>query len=250
MSNILVLWVRISMQNFTMGRNISNYFAQQNQLQTGNQMARELPNSSGNLRSNTSVESEESSTASGASADALGPEAALIQLAQNAGSGLNSILTNAQNNSISTTYQNTLTTGHGIGLTESAMNTATAGYARSTMQDTAGKIGAMFGGPLGALAGRGIASLSSSKVQEATAYSPTGSFNPQSGSTPQSQSSRSPYDEEPSPVVNVDSAHSFGFSDSQTISNGNVVDHNVAPTPEESTSTSQISSSTGLNILV
>nr|ULF99659.1 MAG: putative capsid protein [Picornavirales sp.] len=233
--------------NFTMGRNISNYFAQANGLSSGNQALRNLPMSEGNLQNRDLAESGESA-GEGAGADALGPEAALIQMAQNAGAGLNDLFTTIDNNRISNAYQTSLNTGHGIGLTEQAMNTATAGYANSSLKSAGGKFGATIGGPAGALIGRGLASFFETKAIDAVAYSPTGSFNPQNGSTNQSQSARVVHEEPNSPVVMVDSASRVDVADESNTPVSTTTE-GYSPTPEESTSQTTTSSSTGFNIL-
>lgn len=226
------------MGSFNLGKGITNYFANVNGLHTGSEFSRDLPSTSGTLNnrnvSTPNLGTENTSSASSlegsSSAAEANPEMALIKLAQDAGSGLNGILTTVTNNSISTQFQNTLSTGHGIGLTESAMNQATSSYANSSLEDTGGKIGAMFGGPLGALAGRGIASLFASKVVTAIANSPTGRFDPQAGTTPQSQSSRQPTvtPEEPAVPVDVDKDVTYpGFVD-ESPSNTNFTNQTTA----------------------
>lgn len=180
-------------------------FQQMNRLSNGSEFSRNLPSSYGVLQYSNStlgnfnekpstrpMEATEDSFANevtGSEETAAIPEMALAQMAQNVGSGLNSIINTITNNNISTQYQNSLSTGHGIGLVQMAQNQATSAYAKSSLEDIGGKLGAMFGGPLGALAGRGIASLFEHPVTGAIANSPTGTFNPQSGTTPQSQSS-------------------------------------------------------------
>lgn len=233
--------------NFTMGRNISNYFAQANGLSSGNQAVRNLPTSEGNLQNRDLAEGG-SDVEGGAESEALGPEAALAQMAQNVGSGINDLLTTIDNNRVSYAYQNTLNTGHGIGLTEQAMNTATTGYANSSLKSAGGKLGATVGGPAGMLVGRGLASFFESKPIDAVAYSPTGSFNPQNSSTPQSQSSRYVSEEPNAPIVMVDSANRVDVADENNVTTSTTTE-NYSPTPEESTSQTSTSSSTGLNIL-
>ncbi|AZL87717.1 putative capsid protein [Polycipiviridae sp.] len=176
-------------------------FQQLNNLGTGNNFSRNLQTAAGNLRTslsnftpaeNSIEEGIEAVEGAEATATAAAPELALIQIGQQIGNGLNSILNTISNNSISNQYQTSISTGHGIGLVDIAQNQATSGYAKSSLQDVGGKIGALLGGPLGALAGRGIAGLFSSPVTNAIANSPTGMINPQSGTTPQSQSSKQP----------------------------------------------------------
>lgn len=176
-------------------------FQQLNNLSTGSNFSRNLQTAAGNLRTPLSnFEPVESSIEGGveavegieASATAFAPELALVQIGQQIGSGLNSILNTVSNNSISNQYQTSISTGHGIGLVDIAQNQATSGYSKNSLQDVGGKIGALLGGPLGALAGRGIAGLFSTPVTNAIANSPTGRFDPQSGTTPQSQSSKQP----------------------------------------------------------
>lgn len=147
-------------------------------------------------------EVEEDSPLEGSAVDAI-PEMAIAQMAQKFGSGLNSIISGVKNYNINADYINTLSTGHGIGLQESAVNKATAQYAQSSLENLGGKFGAMFGGPIGMLAGRGIAKLFETPITNAVAYSPMGRFDPQQGTTPQSQSSRQPGADstnEPEPV--------------------------------------------------
>lgn len=176
-------------------------FQQLNNLSTGNNFSRNLQTAAGNLRTPLSnFTSTENSLEGGveavegieASATAAAPELALVQIGQQIGNGLNSILNTISNNSISNQYQTSISTGHGIGLVDIAQNQATSAYSKNSLQDVGGKIGALLGGPLGALAGRGIAGLFSSPVTNAVANSPTGRFNPQAGTTPQSQSSKQP----------------------------------------------------------
>lgn len=142
---------------------------------------------------------EESVGPSAASAAAeLDPEVLLAQVGQQIGSGMNTLWTSLNQNSINANYLNTLSNGHGVGLQEQATNQASADYANNSLQDLGGKIGAMFGGPLGVLLGRGLFSLFEAPVTGAVAYSAQGKFNPQTGGTDHSQSS---VPENPSPVV-------------------------------------------------
>lgn len=128
----------------------------------------------------------------GSVGEAVAPELALAQMAKDFGSGINNIWTNITNSAINSNYIHTMSTGHGIGLTQEATNVASSSYANSSNSSLGGSIGAALGGPVGMLIGRGIAGLFNTPVQHAVAYSATGEFNPQSGSTPQSQSSRQP----------------------------------------------------------
>lgn len=233
-------------------------FNQMNSLSTGSGFSRNLPSSSGvlsfsnsnignfdNLR-NVPVEANESSfnnEVTGSEESAAIPELALIQMAQNAGSGLNSILNTVMNNNISTQYQTSLSTGHGIGLVQMAQNQATSAYARSSLEDMGGKLGAMFGGPLGALAGRGIASLFETPVTGAIANSPTGTFNPQSGGTPQSQSSAQAIPESSNTVQatksqDLDNSSTHGIISSISIPNNST----LATTTDNSSVNENVSS--------
>lgn len=134
-------------------------------------------------------EAAEEVGSAGSAADAVAPELAIAQMAKDLGGGINSIWTNITNSGINSNYINTMTSGHGIGLSQEATNVAASSYANSSNSSLGGSIGAALGGPIGMLIGRGIAGLFNSPVQHAVAYSATGSFDPQSGSTPQSQSS-------------------------------------------------------------
>lgn len=154
------------------------------------------------------------------------PLVALAQVGQQLGSGLNDIFTTATNYNINQGYMHTMTTGHGIGLVQEATNVAASKYGNSSVESLGGKIGSIFGGPLGALAGRGIASLFETPTQHAVAYSPTGEFNPQSGTTPQSQSS---WMASPSidPGQSMDSMDAFqGPMDTDQITNAGSFDSN------------------------
>jgi len=170
-------------------------------------------------------EEADESSLEGAASDAV-PEMAIAQMASKLGSGLNNIISGVTNYNINSDYINTISTGHGIGLTESAVNQATGAYAKSSLESLGGSLGALFGGPVGMLAGRGLASLFETPITGAVAYSSQGRFNPQSGTTPQSQSSRQPGEtgkpEEPAPVQ-------FNASTS--------TDNDSASSPEPSTST-------------
>lgn len=137
------------------------------------------------------TEASESSSAEGAVGEAV-PELALAQMAKDVGGGINNIWTNITNSAINSNYISTMTSGHGIGLVQDATNVAASSYANSSNSSLGGSIGAALGGPLGMLLGRGIAGLFNSPVQHAVAQSSTGEFNPQSGTSPQSQSSWTP----------------------------------------------------------
>lgn len=131
---------------------------------------------------------EEAGTGSSLLMDA-DPVTAVAQIAQNIGGGLNSIITGIQNYNTNADFVNLMANGHGIGLAQVAQNQAAHSYAKSSLEDIGGKLGALFGGPLGVLAGRGLASLFETPMEGAVAYTQEGKFNPQTGTTPQSQSS-------------------------------------------------------------
>lgn len=211
-------------------------FQQLNSLQTGSQFSRNLQTAAGNLRAPLSnfeapVEAGEDAIEGAESAGmAAAPELAIIQIAQQAGRGLNSIMGTIMNNNISTNYQTSISTGHGIGLVESAQNQATSGYAQSSLEDIGGKLGAMFGGPLGALAGRGIAGLFAPPITGAIANSPTGRFDPQSGTTPQSQSSRNDTQQQANTLTSkLLSPPQQGYSDQQAMKLGMIQSNATNP---------------------
>lgn len=162
-----------------------NHLVQASNLNQGSSFLRDTATNLG--ATGLSSISEEGGSEASAAEEIACPELAIIQAAQKAGNLINDVMTGISNYHTNFDYIQTLTTGHGIGLTESATNKASTEYANSSITSMGGKIGAMFGGPLGALVGRGIAGLFEDKPVDAIAYSPTGSFNPQSGNTPQNQ---------------------------------------------------------------
>lgn len=161
-----------------------NHLVQAMNLSQGSSFLRDTSTS---LGSTGLSGAEDVETGSEAVEDVACPELAIIQAAQKAGGMLNNILTGISNYRTNFDYITTLTTGHGIGLTESATNKASTAYANSSVTNIGGTIGASVGGPLGALIGRGIAGLFEDKPVDAVAYSATGKFDPQSGNTPQNQ---------------------------------------------------------------
>lgn len=122
---------------------------------------------------------------------AEGPVGWASEAGQISGQFLNFGLNALGESSANSTFQNTLASAHGIGVTEIAQSQLISDKSSLGLQNAMGAAGAFLGGPIGVLLGRGIASFIPTTPNLNVANSAYGNFNPQDTnlSTSQSQSS-------------------------------------------------------------